>query len=189
MKQNISINIFLILFCFLTSCISSTITSYTDPENNGKKFKRIMVEVKTKDLVLRDILEWNIVKCLRENGVKASPCIEIVSPTKELTKKMKEQMIKKYEIDSWMVVSILSQSTDIYYDSSGVMPGSPGIPTGSTMSPVIKLSTSIKLFDTKNRKCVWISGCNTISNDVFSKSNVKKISTEIVKKLKADKII
>ena len=120
--------------------------------------------------------------------MKASSCIEIVSPTKELTEEMKKQMIKKYKIDSWMVISILSQSTDVYFRSYGVTSHNPGIPTGSVVK-VIKLSTSIKLLDTKNWKCVWISGCNAMGKNASLSRTVHKVSTEIVKNLKTDKII
>jgi len=104
-----------IVSIFLSSCVSTQIGSFYDPDTNFSKYQKIVVYATIQNIEWRKALEKIITDELANKGKNAVPSINIISPLKTYSQ---EEIISIYEneqIDCIISVSLLSASIENQY--------------------------------------------------------------------------
>ncbi len=191
----------------LVSCVSTRITSVTDPQYKSFIIDKVVVVVNTSDLDLKIKMESNLVSELNKKGVIAFNGYDVLPPTRNYSENDLKNIFAKNNIDSILFISIAEmgysqQTLTTYqpYTSQGTitrmgsnqyqysMQTQGGPQTHTITKPRLNIIT--QLFDAKNGNKIWMSTARSSGNAFASINDTfKDYVIEIVKKLEDDHLI
>lgn len=189
--------LFLLLTLLLTSCATTNITSFTDPEFKGKKYKKFIVVTPNLNLEYSNLLQNKICESIKYKKASCTSSLETFPPTRLYNDEEISNVLIDNKIDAYLIVtyggsisnsqqigSISSETANVYGNT---------ITAYSSTVPINSFSRSdgysIILIDTQSKNKAWVGGAKTqaqglanITDDVFTTS----LSQEIASKLKED---
>ncbi len=197
-------SILLVAFLFIFSCVSTRITSFTDPEYRSFRIDRLVVVMDTEDLDYKMKMEPLVASKFLEKGVTAYPGYEILPPTRNYSTNDLKDAFLKNNLNSVFIFKIsdigyTQEEMTIYqpYTSQGTitrmgsnqyqysMQTKGGPETHTIKKP--RLSIKSYLFDAKNGNKIWVStsfsGGNAFTN---INDTLKDYAIEIVRRLEID---
>lgn len=191
----------------LVSCVSTRITSVTDPQYKSFIIDKVVVVMNTSDLDLKIKIESYLVSELNKKGVIAYTGYDVLPPTRNYSENDLKAAFAKNNIDSILFIAIAEmgysqQTMTTYqpYTSQGTitrmgsnqyqysMQTQGGPQTHTITKP--RLNVITQLFDAKNGNKIWMSTARSSGNAFASINDTfKDYGIEIVKKLQADHLI
>lgn len=193
MKRRIITTCLGLFILFLSSCATTKMSSFTNPDIKISTYKKILVFGNTRDIDFRKTLEADLVNEFTSNGKNAVSRINIVSPLKEYTQNELNQIYAENEIDCIVSVSVIDaseessyipQETQINYKSQYVDGELVSVPytttTGGYSVSYPKASFEIVFVDTKTGELALKATANS-KGDEFS--TMKTISKSLAKKI------
>ena len=199
--------LFSTLCLILVSCVSTHITSVTDPQYKSFVIGKVVVVLDTSDLDLKIKIESNLVSELNKKGVIAFNGYDVLPPTRNYSENDLKNIFAKNNIDSILFISIAEmgysqQTLTTYqpYTSRGTitrmgpdqyqysMQTQGGPQTTTIKKPRLNIIT--QLFDAKNGNRIWMSTARSSGNAFASINDTfRDYGIEIVKKLEDDHLI
>ncbi len=182
-----------IILLFLTSCATTKISSFINPDIDISNYKNILVFGNIRDIEIRKTLESDIVSAFIENNLNCISSINIFSPLKDYSEQEREEILIKNNIDGIITVCIISagensayipQQTYINYSSQYVNGQLIRIPytttSGGYSVSYPKADFEITLTDIVSGKLAYKATANS-EGDEFS--DMKTISRSLAKEI------
>lgn len=182
-----------IILLFLTSCATTKISSFINPDIDISNYKNILVFGNIRDIEIRKTLESDIVSAFIENNLNCISSINIFSPLKDYSEQEREEILIKNNIDGIITVCIISagensayipQQTYINYSSQYVNGQLISIPytttSGGYSVSYPKADFEITLTDIVSGKLAYKATANS-EGDEFS--DMKTISRSLAKEI------
>lgn len=187
MKRIIILTVF-----FLSSCATTDITSFTDPDFVNKKYKSFIVVTPNLNLEYSNLIQTKICSQFQKTGVSCTKGQILFPPTRDLTGEQKSKIIKNNNITAYLLVYYNGGGTDtrqianLSYGSANVYGSS--INAYGTSMPVYSFnrrdSYNLVLIDTGTFKKAWVGGASihaqgmaNITDDVFTSSLSEKVAS------------
>ena len=185
----------LVLPLVTTACVTTQINDYTDNDFQGYKVKRIAVRAANANFAFAQILEDDLVKQFKADGIAASSFLAMFPPTRDLTNAQAAQALKEKGFDGIMYVNLMGSNTHesvIGYSNTGtgyVYGGTASYSGTSTAMTAVSRYTSTRatLYDVTSGHKIWIADTNTSAGGLFYQSDdtqAESIAEEIVAALR-----
>ena len=198
-----------ITILLLAGCVSTSLTSYRDPEFSSRTFYKPIVFAATADIQWRDALETEIVHQFDRKNIVATKSIDVAPPTRgDIDWVSLIPQLKASGHDSVVFVKISDLTlTESYVPKtygttrhSGTIStyGNTATYSGTSYTPsyggysVNKPSASIEttVFELDTLKKVWVSGASSNGGGASTFSDIRRsYATKLVKKLKEDGVL
>ncbi len=188
----VSLTICAISFILL-SCVTTKISSFTDPNTHLSDYKTILVLGNLSDIELRKTLESDLVQEFAAKGIKAISYVNIISPLRNYSEDDLSQIYLENGIDAILSVAlidtteqtmIIPQQTHVNYRSQYIDGQFISVPytttTGGYSVSSMNASFEIIIIDTKTRELVLRATANTEGDEFY---NMKLISKSLSKKI------
>ena len=182
-----------IILLFLTSCATTKISSFINPDIDISNYKNILVFGNIRDIEIRKTLESDIVSAFIENNLNCISSINIFSPLKDYSEQERKEILIKNNIDGIITVCIISagensasipQQTYTNYSSQYVNGQLISIPytttSGGYSVSYPKADFEITLTDIASGKLAYKATANS-EGDEFS--DMKTISRSLAKEI------
>jgi hypothetical protein len=182
-----------LLLFIVTSCATTKISSFTNPDIKISDYKKILVFANVQDVELRKNLENNLIEQFKLQNKDVVSSIEIISPLKEYSSEELSKIYSENGIDCFLIVSIINttnesvyipQQTHTNYSSQYVNGQLINIPytttSGGYSVSYPKASFEITLTDVKTGELAFKATANS-SGDEFS--DMKTISKSLAKEI------
>lgn len=183
----------LVLGCtLLTGCMSTRMTTFTDPECHEHVVARLLVVPLYEDLGLRRTAETAFVTAFsRDSSAEVIPSLELLPPTREVSGAALSQLLRDRQIDSVLVIE--QTGADFRLEGSGHLSGSNLRFSAERVTS--DLSHSLRLFDVSSDQTAWIASARTYESGLridtirihpgFS-TFMKSLAEKTVRSLRAD---
>mgnify|MGYP002640160573 CR=1 FL=1 len=192
----------------ISSCASTKISSFKDPDYEGVHFQRILVAVNSSNLTLRQKLESEIVNEFIDISVYALESYKLFPPTREFSMEDRTALMIEKAIDAYIDVSVGESGVKSVYipqtSSTTKTKGNVNV-YGNSVNYKEKSTTTYqggydvekpwaefetRLFDVSNGRVAWIASSFTGGNAYANKNTVANAyCSAVVKKLVGDKLI
>ena len=182
-----------IILLFLTSCATTKISSFINPDIDISNYKNILVFGNIRDIEIRKTLESDIVSAFIDNNLNCISSINIFSPLKDYSEQERKEILIKNNIDGIITVCIISagensasipQQTYTNYSSQYVNGQLISIPytttSGGYSVSYPKADFEITLTDIASGKLAYKATANS-EGDEFS--DMKTISRSLAKEI------
>jgi len=153
MLQIFRIGIVSIIFAFLCSCVTTSLSSYTDPAFTGATYESIAIWADTSDLEWRQDLETGMQERVVTNtGAKAIRMMDIAPPTRDYDFTEMFQLMRGADTDAVIVVEL----TD-----TGVAQAVSGNEYGVYTSDMPWAEATVALYEVESGTKVWTGTVKT----------------------------
>lgn len=184
----------ILLIClFLTSCISTQVRDFTDPDYINYTAKKLLIDAPS------PFFEESFSYKLKDIDVQYAPTTNLFLPTRTYTAEEKVEIIRRNGFDSLLIISISgdNQSSDVvgyntnsYANAYSTGYGNAYASGASTTVPIVSnnrnTQAQAKLYDTKNGRIIWVGNLNTKASGSLYMSNsstVNSMTKEIINSL------
>ncbi len=193
----------ILMFC-LSSCTSTYVTSMKDPQYEGKTFQRVLVIAAFKKIDALKGFENSIVKELKKQGVFAVSNHTLMPPLREFTNDEKIEIYKKYDLDSYLIISPDGIDYETIYVPTVSSSKTTPISTGNVTSYLNKTVTQeggareiattfnsiVKFYDISNGNAFWQGDISTnIKLTAYMEDVARSLVPKVINKLIIDNCI
>lgn len=165
--------IFLLLSLFISSCVSTNIASFTDP--NGSKYGRVLVVANYSDFGSMKMIEGMLVDRLDDHGVFAVAMSTILPPIREYSDDEKRSAILRENIDSYLIITPAGSSSGTIYlpsisstnanvtatDAGASVNANSYQSPGGSRNVLSSVSTTAELYEFSTHHVVWKAQAET----------------------------
>lgn len=192
----------------LYGCASTNMTSFTDPDFQSIKFKRILVVANVADLQWRQTIESRMVEAFRPVDVEAFESLRLFPPTRNFTNEEKIDLLNRYKIDGYITINVGESGVQsVYVPPTGSTTKTKGevTVTGNRAQYEGKSTTTnyggytlnkpwaqfqTKLFDVSSGSTAWVASSYTGGNAYANLNTViNSYCDKVVDKLKEDGLV
>lgn len=190
-----NINIIIFGIYFLASCASTNVTSFKDREYAKSNYTKIAVLSGASDLEGRKKLERAFVVSLGEQGVLAVSLIDLIPPTRNVTKDELKQVLLGQGCDCLLMIQLIDAYTENvsmpgYASTVWGRGGSFTTYSGGGTVSKPRAKFKIDLIDSNSEKTVWTSSTFTAGNTFAGVDTVvNSLAASTVNKLKEDGLL
>ena len=191
------INLFsLTVMLFIVGCASSKLTSYTDPEFINKHYKTFVVDYLINDLNRKRHAETEVVRLLKEKGIKAYMGLQIFPPTRKYTGEEAAKIIVNTGAEGYITIALTNEFTTTTYTPrthtttpsyyGGYTTSSSGGYSMSSPTEEFKIELTDMLTGRMAYQATGITSGTEFSNDI---GMAKTLAKGLVEKLIEDRIV
>lgn len=196
----------------IAGCANVNVTSFKDPNYQGKNFKNICVYADVDNLYVRKYLEDQIVDQFNMHGISATPGYLFFPPTQKWEDDAIEKVLLEKKFDGYLLISQKDRNvspvvnpgsvqTDVVHSSYTDKKTGKEVKEKSTVTSVSPTTVSynmfsdfrISLIDPTNRQTAWIAdGTGYISSgNIFSgdKAIMRRLALKLFHELEASKLV
>lgn len=188
----------LLLVCFmvfLCGCIKSEIQSFTDPDYQEVKFKRLVVDLTALSDSTRIVASKVVMQRLQEAGYEIVDINQVLPPTRKFTPEEAVKLLSESGYDNIMRIVVTGNQANSYvsgiytYSNASVHAyGNHAYGNASSYStPIVSAhsETSIQTFiyDSKNLKTAWQATINTTADGTMFAGDTQSIAHSVIGKI------
>lgn len=178
----------------LSACATTNITSFTDPDFKGHKYKSFVVVTPNLNLEYADLLQSKICTSLQGSGAACTRALDMFPPTRSYDGSQIAQVLQSNGISGYLVVSYgggassAQQVGALHYGTATVYANT--VTAYGSSVPITSFSRSdgygIVLVDTQTFNKAWVGGAKThaqglanITDNVFTSSLANEIAQQL----------
>lgn len=185
----------------LSGCAQTQLTSFTDPEFEGKTYSNVMILTYFTNIQLRNEVEKAFTNLFISNSCNCSASIDLIPPTREYNADNINKAVFDNHIDSILELNIIDANTNTEHYSTGSYTSGTASTYGNTTyynaysTPQsfnvtkTKITYQIKMYDAATGKVAWVASATVNGTDASTKELAKSLAKQVMEKLQQDGLI
>jgi len=198
---------FVLVFFFITACVSTDIASFTDPDYRNFKIRNIAVIADVADLRYKITMENDFASCFRDKRLNVYEGYNLVPPTRNYKPAEIKEIFRKNNVHAVLLFTIqdagyTQEQVTLYapYNTSGTINRTganqfqySSTTQGGPMSFNVKkphLTMKTHIFDPSNGRLMWIATSFSSGNAFVNlESTIYNYVISVVDRLEADDLL